>query len=111
MITVHEQDNVLLVDLFATIDLYRVSVRDALLFLGYANVCMNPEMERKAQRLQHSKQKLQKVENQLSFHPHSLKLDGMIEVKVVQITSPHLFYVMKVSTKFMRLKLSEAFGL
>lgn len=104
MVTVHEENNVLLVDLFATIDSYRISVRDALLFLGCANVCMSPEMERKVQRLHHNKQKLQKLDNQLQFHPHSLKVGDMVEVKVVQITSPHLFYVMKVCTMFLKKK-------
>lgn len=96
MISVHDADNVLLVDLFATIDSYRFSVRDALLYLEYANVCMIPEIESSVQRLHHSKHKLQKHDHQLHFHPHSLKRGDMVEVKVVQITTPHLFYVMKV---------------
>lgn len=106
MVTLLEEDNVLLVELFATIDSYRISVRDALLFLGYANVCMNPAMERHVQRLHHSKQKLQKLDNQLHFHPHSLKLGDTAEVIVVQITSPHLFYVMKVCTMKISITLS-----
>lgn len=97
MVTVLEENGIQLVDIFATINSYKTSVRDALLFLGFANAFMSPEIEHKVQRLDHNKQKLQKTENQLNFYPHSLKIGDMVEVKVVQITSPHLFYVMKVN--------------